>query len=77
MCKRARVFKKAAAARAKEIPPHLLCPGPPHMATLDLGHTPAHHGILRHGLVVGMREAAKGFPLLPTHRAPRFLEKGK
>ena len=23
------------------------------------------------------REAAKGFPLLPAHRAPRFLEEGK
>lgn len=48
-------------------PPHLLCPGPPRMATLHLGQALARHGMLQHRLVVRMREAAKGFPLLPTH----------
>ena len=52
-------------------------PEPPHMATLHLGHMPACRSFLWCGLVVGMWEAAKGFPLLPTHRAPWFLEKGE
>lgn len=59
---------------SKGDPSHPPCPGPPGTATLHLGHTPAPHGILQHRLVVG---EAKGSPLLPTPRAPQFLEKGK